>query len=192
MARIAIIVGHARRDTYCEALATAYRRGAEAGGHVAELFVLSRMSFDPILHDGFNSVQKLESDLQAAQDAIGRADHVVLIFPLWMGTLPAILKGFIERIFQPGFAMERDEQDAGYRPRLKGKSARVIITMGMPAPVYRWWFGAHALKMLKRNILGFVGIAPVRDTIFGMVGTAADGTRRRWLEKVEALGHAAR
>lgn len=192
MARIAIVVGHARRDTFCEALAGAYRRGAEAGGHTAELFVLSRMRFDPILHDGFNSVQPLEPDLQAAQDAIGRADHVVLVFPLWMGTLPAILKGFIERVFQPGFAMERDAGDSGYTPRLKGKSARVIVTMGMPAPVYRWWFGAHAVKMLKRNILGFVGIAPVRTTIFGMIGIAADGTRKGWLDKVEALGRAAR
>ncbi len=192
MARIAIIVGHARRDTYCEALATAYRRGAEAAGHAVDFFVLSRMTFDPILHDGFNSSQKLEPDLQAAQDAIGRADHIVLVFPLWMGTLPAILKGFLERILQPGFAMEPDERDARYRPLLKGKSARVIITMGTPTPVYRWWFGAHELKALKQSILGFVGIAPVRSTLFGMVDIASEGTRRGWLDEVEALGRTAR
>jgi putative NADPH-quinone reductase len=192
VARIAIIVGHARRDTYCEALGGAYKRGAESGGHVAEMFVLSKMSFDPILHEGFSKPQALEPDLQAAQDAIGRADHLVLVFPLWMGSLPAILKGFLERILQPGFAVERDENDAGYRPRLKGKSARIIMTMGMPAPVYRLWFGAHALKMLKRNILGFVGIAPARSTIFGLVAVGSDARRRRWLEHVEALGRAAR
>lgn len=73
-----------------------------------------------------------------------------------------------------------------------GKSARVIITMGMPAMVYRWWSGAHALKALKRNLLAVVGIWPVRSTIFGMVGIATDGTRRRWLDKVEALGRAGR
>jgi putative NADPH-quinone reductase len=192
MTRIAIIVGHARRDTYCEALAGAYRRGAQAAGHVADLFVLSRMTFDPILHDGFNSVQKLEPDLQAAQDAIGRADHLVLVFPLWMGTLPAILKGFLERVLQPGFAMEPDARDAGYKPLLKGKSARVIITMATPAPVYRWWSGAHELKALKHSILGYVGIAPVRSTLVGMVDIASEGTRRRWLDEVEALGRTAR
>jgi putative NADPH-quinone reductase len=190
--RIAIIVGHARRDTYCEALASAYRRGAEASGHVMDFFVLSKMTFDPILHDGFKSVQMLEPDLQAAQDAIGRADHLVLVFPLWMGTLPAILKGFLERILQPGFAMEPDARDAGYRPLLKGKSARVIITMATPAPVYRWLFGAPELKALKHGILGFVGIAPVRSTLFGMVDIASERTRRHWLEEVEALGRAAR
>ncbi|MCW5745404.1 MAG: NAD(P)H-dependent oxidoreductase [Alphaproteobacteria bacterium] len=192
MARIAIIVGHARRDTFCETLAGAYKRGAEAGGHTADLFVLSRMSFDPILHEGFSKEQKLEPDLQAAQDAIGRADHLVLVFPLWMGTLPAILKGFIERVFQPGFAMDRAESDTGYTPRLKGKSARIIMTMGMPALVYRWWYGGHALKMLKRNILHFVGIAPVRTSVFGMVATVSDAMRKHWIDKVEAMGRAAR
>ena len=108
MARISIIVGHARRDTYCEALGGAYKRGAESGGHVSEMFVLSKMSFDPILHEGFSKPQPLEPDLQAAQDAIGRADHLVLVFPLWMGSLPAILKGFLERILQPGFAVDRE------------------------------------------------------------------------------------
>lgn len=191
MAHIAIIVGHARRDTYCEALGNAYKRGAEAGGHTAELFVLSRMSFDPILHEGFSQPQALEPELQAAQDAIGRAAHIVLIFPLWMGGMPAILKGFIERIFQPGFAMQRDEGDMRYTALLKGKSARIIMTMGMPAPVYRWWFGAHELKMLKRNILHFVGIRPVRATVIGMIGVASDARRQHWLTQVEALGRAA-
>lgn len=107
MAAIAIIVGHARRDTFCEALGIAYQRGAKAGGHTAELFVLSRMNFDPILHEGFSAVQTLEPDLQAVQDAIGRAAHLVLIFPLWMGTMPAILKGFLERRLRPGTRRER-------------------------------------------------------------------------------------
>jgi putative NADPH-quinone reductase len=192
MAHIAIIVGHARRDTFCEALGYAYKRGAAAGGHTADLFVLSRMQFDPILHEGFSQPQALEPDLQTAQGAISRANHVVLVFPLWMGGMPAILKGFIERIFQPGFAMQRNESDTSYTPMLKGRSARVIMTMGMPAPVYRWWFGAHELKMLTRNILHFVGIRPVRATVLGMIGIASDARRRHWLAQVEALGRDAR
>ena len=101
MSRIAIIVGHARKDTYCEALGGAYRRGAEAGGHKATLFVTSKMMFDPILHEGFTTIQPLEHDLQVAYDAIMEADHLVFIFPLWLGTLPAIFKGFLERVLQP-------------------------------------------------------------------------------------------
>jgi NAD(P)H dehydrogenase (quinone) len=95
MARIAIIVGHARHNSYCEALGRAYQRGAQAGGHEAVLFVTSAMTFDPLLHEGFERVQPLEHDLEVAHDVMLKADHLVIIFPLWLGTLPAILKGFL-------------------------------------------------------------------------------------------------
>ncbi len=191
MTKIAVVVGHARRDTYCEALGRAYQEGADAAGHETRFFVLSKMSFDPILHEGFSQEQPLEPDLKRAQDAIGWADHVVIIFPLWFGTLPAILKGFIERVFQRGFAIEPIDGARGYRPLLTGKSARIIMTMGMPALVYRWYFGGHALKMLRRNILRFVGMAPVRSTLIGGIETVSQDRRRRWIADVAALGRAA-
>lgn len=191
MKKVCIIIGHAQRGTFCEALGEAYMHGAATAGHQARLFVLSRMTFDPILHEGFSKVQPLEADLKEAQEAIGWADHIVIVFPLWLGTLPAILKGFLERVLQPGFAFESDANLSGYRPLLTGKSARIIITMGMPAFVYRFYFRAHALKMLKRNILSFVGIGPVRHMLFGGIGTSSETTRRRWLRKIQALGHAA-
>lgn len=192
MVKIAIVVGHARRNTYCEALGGAYLKGAESGGHEARLFVLSHMRFDPILHEGFSREQPLEPDLKAAAEAIKSADHLVLIFPLWLGTLPAILKGFLERLFTPGFAIEKTDDLKGYRPLMKGKSARVIMTMGMPGFVYRWYFGAHALKMLKRNILGFVGFGPVRSSLLGRIEAVSDEKRRQWLMEIEALGCEAR
>jgi putative NADPH-quinone reductase len=189
MARIAIIVGHARHNTFCEALGRAYRRGAQAGGHQSELFVTSAMTFDPVLHEGFERVQLLERDLRTAHDAILAADHLVIIFPLWLGTLPAILKGFLERVLQPEM-VEAAKQRKFVTP-LKGKRARVIVTMGMPGFVYRWWFGAHAVKMLKRNILGFVGAGPVRTTIYGNVEGVAAERRAAWIEEVENLGRRA-
>ena len=74
----------------------------------------------------------------------------------------------------------------------KGKSAHVIMTMGMPGLIYRWYYGAHALKLLKRNILHFIGIKPVRSTIYGMIEAVGDDKRKQWLREVEALGHQAR
>jgi len=186
MSRIAIIVGHARKDTYCEALGEAYRRGAEAGGHQATLFVTSKMVFDPILHEGFAKIQPLEPDLQAAHEAIIAADHLVFIFPLWLGTLPAIFKGFLERVLQPDLV--EPSKKGKYVKFLKGKSARVIMTMGMPGFIYRWYFGAFALRMLKRNILGFVGVSPVRATIHGMIEAVSQDKRQSWLAKAESLG----
>lgn len=191
VARIAIIVGNPRKDTFSEALAHAYARGAEAGGHEVKTFVLSRLSFDPILHDGFAKPQPLEPDLAAAQAAIGNADHIVFIFPLWFGTLPALLKGFIERVFQPGFAITGTIKEGTYRALLSKKSARIIMTMGMPGLVYRWYYGAYCAKMLKRNILEFVGIKPVRTTIHGMIEAVSNETRAGWLRDAEQLGRSA-
>jgi len=192
VAEVAIIVGNPKAGTYGEALAEAYRSGAAAGGHRARVFALSQMRFDPILHEGFSPPQPLEPDLEVAQRAIGAADHLVIIFPLWYGCLPALLKGFLERVLQPGFATVKANTRMGFRPLLTGKSARIIVTMGMPAFIYRWYFGAHALKMLKRNILGFVGFAPIRDLVLGSIETVSNEQRRRWLSEVEALGRLAR
>jgi putative NADPH-quinone reductase len=144
------------------------------------------MSFDPILHEGYERVQPLEPDLQAAHAAIMRADHLVLIFPLWMGMLPAIFKGFLERVLQPDLV--EPSKQGRHVELLAGKSARIVMTMGMPGLVYRWWYGAHAQKILKRNILEFMGVSPVEATTFGMIGTVKPEQREAWLTEIKALG----
>jgi putative NADPH-quinone reductase len=127
------------------------------------------------------------ASLEAAQQAIGWAEHLVIFYPLWLGTLPAILKGFLEQVLRPGFAL--DESKSGLpRGLLSGKSARIVVTMGMPALVYRWFFRAHSLKSLERNVLKFCGIGPVRETLFGMVDAASPAKREKWLARLGALG----
>jgi len=192
MAKIMIVVGHPHVDSYCEALAGAYRRGAEAGGHEVRLFALAEMTFDPILREGYRREQPLEPDLAAAREAFVACDHAVLVFPLWCGDMPAILKGFIERVLQPDLlAIQAAGGQASWK-LFKGKSARIVMTMGMPGWFYRWYYGAHALKLLKRNILHFIGIKPVHATIYGMIEAVGDDKRRQWLREVEALGRAGR
>lgn len=190
MARVAIIVGHAKSPSFSDALAEAYRKGAVAAGHSADVFMTARMNFDPILREGFARVQPLEPDLEAAHRAIMAADHLVIIFPLWLGDMPAILKGFLERVLQPDVLP--GAQAGTFATPLKGKSARIIVSMGMPAFVYRWWFRPRAVEILKHNILGFVGVKPVRSTMIGSVVTIGDSGRKRWLAQVEELGRSTR
>jgi putative NADPH-quinone reductase len=189
MSRIVIVVGHPRANTFCEALGESYAQGARSSGHKAELFVTSKMAFDPILHEGFERVQPLEPDLMAAHDAMRAADHLVFIFPLWLGTLPAIFKGFLERVLQ--LDLVGPAKQGKFVKLLKGKSARVIISMGMPSFVYRWWFGAHALRMLQRNILRFMGVHPIHSIVYGNVEGVGPKGRREWLKNVEELGRRA-
>lgn len=187
--KIAIVVGHARQGSYCEALGEAYCRGAQAGGHEVSLFNTATMTFDPVLHHGYEKPQELEPDLKKAHDAILAADHLVMIFPLWLGTLPAIFKGFLERVLIAEIMGPMKE--GRFATPLKGKSARVVVTMGMPGFVYRWWYGAHALKVLKRNILGFVGASPVRSTVHGYIEGVSEAKRHQWLQEMEDMGRRA-
>jgi NAD(P)H dehydrogenase (quinone) len=191
MATVTIIVGHPQRATFCEALAEAYRRGAEKAGHQVHLFKLAELKFEPILWEGYRKEQPLEPDLRSAYNALAASDHWVLIFPLWCGDMPAILKGFLERILQPDLIKRQGTENAMNWRIFEKKSARVIMTMGMPVSIYRFWYGPHALKLLKYNILNFIGIKPVRETLLGMMAESTDEKRDRWLKQAETMGQRA-
>lgn len=133
------------------------------------------------------------ASLKPAQDDIGWAEHIVFFFPLWLGDMPALLKGFLEQVARPGFAILREKGGNPWGNKgLTGRSARVVVTMGMPALVYRWYFRAHSVKSLERNILGFVGIAPVHETLIGLTGALDPADAAKWLGKLEVLGAGAK
>lgn len=190
MKRIVIIQGHPdpARGHFGHALAAAYAAGARRAGFEVTEIEVAQLDF-PLL----NSKAEFEHGavpeaIRAAQETIGRAEHLVILYPMWLGAMPALLKGFIEQVFRPGFVIGTSHLAATPVRKLKGKSARVVVTMGMPAFVYRWYFWAHSLKNLERNILKFCGIKPVKVSLIGLV-EAPDGRRReRWLEKLETLG----
>ena len=143
---------------------------------------------DPLFEDapGFD-VDDQTGARQARQ--FGFNADLVLFFPLWLGDMPALLKGFLEQVARPDFAFEYVEGGASFTKKgLKGRSARVVVTMGMPATVYRFYFRAHSVKSLERNILGFVGIAPVHETLIGMAGNMKDATALKWLGKLRDMG----
>jgi putative NADPH-quinone reductase len=124
--------------------------------------------------------------LLPVQQAILEATHLVFLFPYWLGDMPALLKALLEQVARPGFAFRAEGGNPFAHKTLAGRSARVVVTMGMPATVYRWYFQAHAVKSLERNILGFVGIAPVRRTLIGMLGKLDARRADKWLGRMRA------
>lgn len=192
--RIVIVVGHPDPDParLCRALAASYRRGAERAGHQVRLLDIAALEV-PFLR----SAEEFESGaapgiLADAVDSIRWAEHIVIIFPLWLGTMPALLKAFLEQVMRPSVAFDYPQGGKGFaKPRLKGRSARVVVTMGMPAFVYRLWFFGHGVAGMRRNILKFVGISPVRETLYGLA-LSTEGRRAGWHRKMERLGAAAR
>jgi putative NADPH-quinone reductase len=192
MRRILIIQGHPDPVTarLCCGLAEAYAAGAVAAGHQVTRLSVAELDL-PLLRlpDEFQTGTPSAAVL-AAQRALHDAQHWVLIYPIWLGSMPALLKGFLEQTLRPGFAFKPDVSLSG--GLLKGRSARIVATMGMPAFVFRWWFGAPSVKALRRNILAFGGIAPVRETLIGGVGGLTPQQAEAHLSTMRALGQAER
>lgn len=189
--RIVIIDGHPDPDSgrLCHALAEAYASGAVDSGHEVRRIDIGTLEF-PLLRtrDDFDHGAP-PKNIAAAQESIMWAEHLVIIYPLWLGTMPALLKGFLEQVVRPDFAFEHGKP--GWPKKLlKGRSARIVVTMGMPALVYRWVYLSHSLRSLERNILKFAGIGPVRETLFGMADESGETSVNRWICQMTTLGRA--
>ncbi|MCA3159682.1 MAG: NAD(P)H-dependent oxidoreductase [Burkholderiales bacterium] len=182
MKRIAIILGHpdASHERFCYALAEAYKQGAQQGGHECRLIEVGRLNFS-LLRCRSEWEADAEADIQEAQETLSWAEHWVIIYPLWLGDMPALLKAFLEQVLRPGFALQYE--NGWPKSLLKGKSAHLIVTTGMPALAYHWFYGAHSLKSLKRNVLQLCGIQSVRSTVIGSI-EAKTQQRSDWLQKI--------
>ena len=190
--RITIIQGHpdASGGRYCHALAAAYEGGALSAGHEVRTIDVATLDFEILRSKNDYERGAPPASIRAAQEAIAWAAHVVFVFPLWAGMPPALLKAFIEQAFRPGFAFTSGATGRPLR-LLKGRTARIVVTMGMPAFAYRWLFGAHGVKAL-RSSLWICGIAPARATLIGNVEGRDATARTRWLTRMHALGLTAR
>lgn len=191
--RLLLIEGHpdAGEGHLNHSLANAYAQGATAARHELRRISVATLDF-PLLRSAQDWQHgEVPAGLKAAQDDIAWAQHVVIFFPLWLGDMPALLKGFLEQVARPGFAFGPEGGNPFGRKGLQGRSARVIVTMGMPALVYRWYFRAHSLKALERNILGFVGFGPIHETLIGMVDKLGDKGVAQWQAKLHQLGRQA-
>lgn len=191
--RILLIQGHPDTVTshLGHALADAYAQGAESVGHVVRRTEVAALDFPLLRSQQAWEEGALPAGLVQAQEDLAWAQHIVLFFPLWLGDMPALLKGFLEQVARPGFAFKPEGGNPFAKKGLTGRSARVVVTMGMPALVYRWYFRAHSVKNLERNILGFVGISPVNETLIGQVDKLGEAGAQKWLTQLYKLGAAA-
>lgn len=188
MKKILIILGHPVADTFSDKLTQSYIDGATAAGAEIKYLRLSKLSFDPNFSAGYRGNQELEPDLVMAQELITWAEHLVFFYPNWWATFPALLKGFIDRTFLPGFAFRYGNGRKQPEKLLSGRSARLIVTMDNSPWYYRWVLKQPGHHAMKKGVLQFCGIHPVRISTIGSVKLSSEKQRRRWLDKVYSLG----
>lgn len=185
--RILLIQGHPAPDSYCQALASRYASAARAEGHELRELTLAQLVFDPLLHQGYRGEQPLEADLLAAQADILWAEYLVFVYPIWWGSVPALLKGFLDRVLLPGFAFRYHKGKAFPEGLLKGRSADLLVSMDTPPWYFRWFYRQPGIWQMKTTTLEFCGVRPVRVLRCGPLIGSIPVRRERWLAKAEAL-----
>lgn len=186
--KILIINGHPNKDSFSFGIAEAYKNGAENSGAEVKEIIIADLDFNPNLQFGYRQRMELEPDLIDAWEKIKWADHLVWVHPIWWGGIPAITKGFIDRLFLPGFAFQYRENSVWWDKLLKGKTAHIITTLDQPSWYYWLAFGRPSVNQLKKSTLEFCGVKPVRVTYIGTIKNSDLSTRKKWLEQVEKLG----
>ena len=188
MKKILIINGHPNAESFNFGLAESYYKGAIASGTQVETITIAELKFNPNLQFGYQKRTELEPDLLESWEKIKRADHLVWVHPVWWGGLPAITKGFIDRLFLPGMTFQYRENSVWWDKLLKGKTAHIITTLDQPDWYYRLFFGRPSVNQLKKSTLEFCGVKPVKVTYIGIIKTADTIQREKWLEKMYKFG----
>ncbi len=184
--RILVILGHPSSNSFCSALADSYAEAARQAGHEVKLLRLGALTFDVVLHEGFKKIQTLESDLVQAQEDIRWAEHLCFVFPIWWGGVPALLKGFLDRAFLPGFAFKYRAGAAFPDQLLKGRSAHMLATMDTPPWYFKWIYRMPGIHQMRKTTLEFCGIKPVKVFSLGPVLDSKPAQREAWLQKAGA------
>jgi putative NADPH-quinone reductase len=185
--RTLVILGHPSRTSFCAALADIYFQSAKNAGHEVRVLSLGELAFDPVLHHGYTETQALEPDLLSAQSDILWATHLTFIFPIWWGGIPALMKGFIDRVFLPGFAFKYRAGKAFPDKLLQGRTAHVLVTLDTPPWYYRWLYRMPAIHQMRSTTLALCGIKTTQTLMFGPVLGAKPAQREKWLKKAAAL-----
>ena len=189
--KIIVILGSTDDTSFCASIAKEYVLSAEAAGNRVKFFKLGEVEFDPILRDGYKKKQALEPDLVKIKEAISWSDHIVLVYPIWWGSLPTVLKGMFDRIFLPGYAFKYRKGSQLWDKLLKGRSAHAITTMDTPPWYFKLIYRNAGHNQMRKNILEFSGIKPVKITSFGPVRFSSEPKRKKWLNKVNRWAKAA-
>ena len=184
--KVLVFLGHPDTDSMCREFADSYASGASSKGNEVKRVNLGDLQFDPILHHGYKVIQELEPDLKKVQEDMRWCDHLVIIYPSWWSTMPALLKGFFDRTWLPGFAFKFMPSGLGWYRLLKGRTATVFVSSDSHPLIARFLFGDN-VNEIRDGILWFAGFSP-RIKKVGPMKKISPENRASWIKKFEKWG----
>jgi len=181
--RHAVILCHPAETSFNAAVAARYCETAEANGHEVVLRDLYRIGFDPVLKPSERPTAPdfhMAADVAAEIEAIGSADIFVLIYPLWFGTPPAMLKGYVERVLGSGFSHDSVRQRARH-PMLTGKRLLSFTSSGIAKP----WLQEQGAWMSLRNVFDMylARAFSMHDPDHVHFGSIVPGLKKRFVDE---------
>jgi len=182
---ILTILAHPSKNSFSNSLLKQYIKGAKQNHQVKTIY-LGDLKFDPILYEGYKKIQELEPDLKEAQELIKWADKIILFYPTWWTSFPALLKGFFDRTFLPGFGFKYTNSYSWIK-LLKNKSARIVATMDSPWWYYKFIIGDPGYKQIK-GTLGFCGISPIQKNYICSLKFKTSKQRKQILKQIYKVG----
>ena len=188
MKNVLIVNGHPDKESFNYALSDAYKKGVNKTNVILSQINISELDFNPNLRFGYRKRTELEPNLIDAIEKIKKADHIVWFFPMWWYGYPALMKGFIDRVFLPGITFQPISGKAIPKKLLKGKTARIIITADTPKWYDYLFMKSPTINQFKKGTLEFCGIRPVKVTYISPIKDSTIKFRKKWLQKVALLG----
>ncbi|WHT39594.1 NAD(P)H-dependent oxidoreductase [Myroides sp. mNGS23_01] len=186
MKKIVVLVAHPNKDSFCSALAASYAEGSIAKGNEVKLIHLGELEYNPNLRYGYQKRMDLEPDLLTALELIQWADHLVWIYPVWWYGLPAIAKGFIDRLFLPGIAFALQPNGVDTAGLFSPKTAQFITTLDHDEKYYKEICLAPSEHQLTLS-LQLCGIEVIQVQYIELINTITEQQRGLWIEKVRNL-----
>jgi NAD(P)H dehydrogenase (quinone) len=184
-----VVVCHPKRQSFIQSIAKAYADALKSEGHTVVVRDLYRARFDPALGEA-ELDGRTPARIRREQHHIAEAGAIALFFPVWWGYMPAMLKGYIDRVFAQGFAYEADADDMA--PLLSGKKAMVFSSSGADMPYLRRSKQWHAMRLLlDDHFLALCGIDMLEHVHFASITPAlAEKTVAKHLTRVRsAVAH---
>ncbi|MBX7183099.1 MAG: NAD(P)H-dependent oxidoreductase [Bacteroidia bacterium] len=185
--KIYLLLGHPDSGSFNAQIAETYAIAAKNKGNEVRMQKLGDLKFDPVLWEGFKTKQELEPDLKQAQENLSWCDHWVIVYPIWWGSFPGLLKGFFDRVLLSGFAFKYKKDSPLWDKLMKGRSAEVITTCDAPT-LWIWLMYRNSdLNTIRRAILEFCGFKFKRSTRIGRMRFLDETQRSKILKQISSL-----
>lgn len=194
--RTLIVYNHPREGSFCSAVREAVENGLKTGNHEYKVIDLDRDGFDPVMREkdlkafvtagriGEDGLEEVDPLVLRYMKMMRWAEQIVMIFPIWWMTTPAMTKGFIDKVIFPGIVYKME--GGKLVSKLSSlKQVTIITTMNTPSEVYHDIFGNSLEGSLIKGTFNQIGIHDIRWISLNMVKQAGDEKRWVWLDEIE-------